>query len=276
MEYDSEAAVDGATTEETTEVKTEATELAGEYNPDEDERKLFVGGLKGQTSAKEMQTYFEKFGVVERATLKTDNFTGESRGFGFILFEDKASIEAVMAEESHTLNGKVIGLRQAKTRSKPDPILKVFIGGLDASVTEEILTAHFEPFGTAELILPLDKETNERTNFAFVKYETEEAVEACLAANNEAGKQTIGDKEYDVNKSKPKYGGRGGGGRGRGRGRGGYGGGWGGGYGGYDDYYGGYGGYGYGPPGWGYGGPRGGFGKAPRGRGRGRGGFAPY
>jgi len=256
----------------------------------EDERKVFVGGLAWQTTAKDLRGHFEKYGAIEKATLKTDSMTGESRGFGFVMFEDKASVEAVMAEPDHSLHGKKIRPGRAKPMPKPDPILKVFVGGLEPTVEEETVKSHFETFGTVvEVIFPIDKEKNERRNFAFVKFETEEIVNAVIASNNSNGKQEINGKEYDIKKStpRPKDGGRGGfGGRG---GRGGFGGGYGGyggyggGYGGYEDYYGGgYGGYDYsqdyyGGYGGGYGAPRGGFGKAPRARGRGRGrGFAPY
>jgi len=240
---------------------------------EDDERKLFVGGLSWKTSDKDMRTYFEKYGTIEKVTLKTDAMTGESRGFGFILYEDKASIDAVLEEQAHSLNGKKIGPRRAKPKPKPDPILKVFIGGLDVAVTEETLRAHFEPFGTVtQVILPMDREKNERRAFGFIKYETEEIVDAVIAANNGAGKQEIGGTEYDVKKHTPKdqFGGRGRGYGFGGRGRGGYGG-----YGGYyDGYYGGYGGgydfsqdyYGGYDGGYGGYGPRGG-----RGRGRGRG-----
>jgi len=267
MEYNSEASVE---------------ETVNGDKGDEDARKVFVGGLSWQSSAKDLRTYFEKFGSIEKATLKTDSMTGESRGFGFILFEDKASVEAVMAETNHMLGDKKIGARRAKPAPKPDPILKVFIGGLDTTVTEETVRSHFEAFGTiSEIILPMDREKNERRNFAFIKYETEEFVDACIASNNSSGKQNIAGKDCDVKKSAPKdqYGGRGGGRGGFGvRGRGGFGMGYGG-FGGYGDYYGGYGGYDYSQDYYGgYGPPRGGgFGRPMRSRGRGRGrGFAPY
>jgi len=231
---------------------------------EDDERKVFVGGLSWQTSSNDMKNYFEKFGTVEKVTLKTDPMTGMSRGFGFILFEDKSSIDAVLAEQSHTLNGKKIGPRLAKARPKPDPILKVFIGGLDVTVSEEDLRAHFEPFGTVtQVILPMDKEKDERRAFGFVKYESEEIVDAVIAANNSEGKQTIAGKEYDVKKHTPRdqfsrgFRGFGFGRRGRGYG----------GYGGYD-YYGGFGpGYDYSQDYYGYD-----YGYYPRARGRGRGG----
>lgn len=258
---------------------------------DEDERKLFVGGLGWQTSETELRTYFEKFGTLERVTLKKDNYTGESRGFGFVVFADLASVEAVLAEENHTINGKKIGPRKANPKPKPEPIVKVFIGGLDPEVPESDIRAHFEMFGTiVEIDLPFDKTKNQRRGFAFVKFESEDIVNTVIASNNSQGKQTLAGKEVDIKKHTPKtdeeyhaqYGrGRGGFG-GRGRGRGGFGGGFGGGYmgygGGYDDY--GYGGYGYGGYGYpqeyyGYGGPA--YGKSPRGQNRGRGrGFTPY
>jgi len=267
----------------------------------EDERKVFVGGLSQQTFANDFRTYFEKFGAIEKATLKTDSMTGASRGFGFILFEDKSSVEGVMAETNHSLGGKKIGPRRAKPAPKPEPILKVFVGGV-GSVPEETVKSHFEQFGTVEeVVFPINKETNERKNFAFVKFESEDVVNACVAINNSAGKQSIAGTDYDVKKATPRdqggrgggRGGRGGGGRGGfggGYGGGGYGapGGYGGGYGGgYEDYSGGYGGgygggYDYsqdysGGYGGGYGAPA--YGKAPRGarggRGRGRG-YAPY
>lgn len=264
---------------------------------EEDDRKIFVGGLSWESTDKDMKTYFEKFGAIEKVTLKTDNYTGESRGFGFIVFEDASSIDAVMAEGTeHNLNGKKIGPRRANARPKPEPITKVFIGGLDPEVPEADIRAHFESYGTiAEIDLPFDKMKNTRRAFAFVKFESEEIVDAIIAGNNAQGKQTLAGKEVDIKKHTPKEQGggrgrgRGGGfrgGRGAPRGRGGFGGpggygGYGGGYdysgygGGYDysGYGGGYdytqdfsgGGYGGGPV---RGGPRGG-------RGRGRG-FTPY
>jgi len=297
-------------TEQTTE---NTTETAATNGVDEDERKIFVGGLSWQSTDKDIRSYFEKFGAISKVTLKTDNFTGESRGFGFVVFDDASSIDAVLAETSHTLNGKTIGPRRAKSRPKPEPIQKVFIGGLDPEVPEADIRAHFEMFGTIlEIDLPFDKSKSQRRAFAFVKFESEEIVDSVIASNNSQGKQTIAGKEVDIKKHTPKtdaeyhaqFRGRGrgrggpGGFMGRGRGRGGFGGGYegyggygagyGAGYGGYEDYsYAGYGGYagGYdysqdysaGYPG--YGAAASGFGKAPRGQARGRGrgrGFAPY
>lgn len=50
-------------------------------------RKMFVGGLAHETTTANLWEYFEQFGELEDVDIKTDVYTGCSRGFGFILFK---------------------------------------------------------------------------------------------------------------------------------------------------------------------------------------------
>ncbi|EEC10609.1 RNA-binding protein musashi, putative [Ixodes scapularis] len=276
----------------------EVAQNGSDSKTNEDERKLFVGGISWDTDNKDLREYFSKFGVVVDVNIKTDPTTGKSRGFGFVTFTAKEAIEAVLKATPHTVKGKQIDPKPAKARPG---IKKIFVGGLESDMPEADIKAYFEKFGPVENVeLPFDKAKNQRRQFAFVTFEREDSVELVCREP----KQKIGNKECDIKKATPKpdargmrggwggggggfsgaRGGRGGrGGRGRGGGKwllppcwgnqGGYGGGgYGGGYGqgGYGQGgYGGYGGYecdtgyggGYDYSGWNYGGGQGGYGS---------------
>ncbi|XP_077542235.1 heterogeneous nuclear ribonucleoprotein A/B-like isoform X4 [Haemaphysalis longicornis] len=272
----------------------------GKTNEDESNslfsRKLFVGGISWDTDNKDLREYFSKFGVVVDVNIKTDPTTGKSRGFGFVTFNAKDAIEAVLKATPHTVKGKQIDPKPAKARPG---IKKIFVGGLESDMPEADIKAYFEKFGPVENVeLPFDKAKNQRRQFAFVTFEREDSVELVCREP----KQKIGNKECDIKKATPKpdargmrggwgggfgaaggRGGRGGGRGGRGRGGGyqnqgwgnqGYGGG---GYGGggYGQGYGG--GYGQGYGG-GYGQQQSNYNKTRRGGGGGAGGggYHPY
>ena len=54
---------------------------------DEDDRKLFVGGLPQEVSEEELNEHFGQFGEIESVNLKTDPNTGRSRGFCFVVYK---------------------------------------------------------------------------------------------------------------------------------------------------------------------------------------------
>jgi len=187
--------------------------------------KMFIGGLSHETTTDKLKEYFATWGEVQDVDIKTDPQTGESRGFGFLLYKDEASIEEVVNNGPHNLDGKRIDPKKATKNSK------IFIGGIKPETTNETLEEYFTTFGEVESIdRGQNKETGELKPFAFM----------IMKKENSAGQitsqkwHTIDEKRVEcklaVDRNK-----RGGGGNWRQRDNWG-GGGWGGGYGGYGGY----------------------------------------
>jgi len=182
-------------------------------NRAENERKIFCGGLSKGVSKEDLKEYFSKYGPVEDVNLKMDNYTNQSRGFGFILFESKDVVDEALCCPCHELKGKKFETKQAEG---PVPLLKVFAGGLPRETTEEDVRAHFEQFGNITGVnLAIDKVTKKFRGFAFITYECEDMADNASAEN----KQMICGKRVDVKKAQPEgkvQNGRGGGRGGRG------------------------------------------------------------
>ncbi|XP_042534431.1 heterogeneous nuclear ribonucleoprotein D-like isoform X2 [Dipodomys spectabilis] len=197
----------------------------------QDDGKMFIGGLSWDTSKKDLTEYLSRFGEVVDCTIKTDPVTGRSRGFGFVLFKDAASVDKVLELKEHKLDGKLIDPKRAKALKGKEPPKKVFVGGLSPDTSEEQIKEYFGAFGEIENIeLPMDTKTNERRGFCFITYTDEEPVKKLL----ESRYHQIGSGKCEIKVAQPKEvyrqqqqqqkGGRGAaaGGRGgtRGRGRG--------------------------------------------------------
>lgn len=166
-----------------------------------DAGKIFVGGLSRDTGDEELRNYFTNYGVVIDCQVKRDPNTGNSRGFGFVTFKDAASVDRVIAEHNHTLQGKTIDPKRAQARGGADGCRKVFVGGLDPNLTEDKIRDYFNRYGKIDLIeQPFDREKNVKKGFCFITYETGDAVET-LCMNQ---KHHVGGRDVDVKKATPK------------------------------------------------------------------------
>ena len=65
--------------------KDETMDTTETNQVNEDERKLFVGGLPQDAKDDDIKGHFGQFGEIDSVNLKTDPSTGRSRGFAFVV-----------------------------------------------------------------------------------------------------------------------------------------------------------------------------------------------
>jgi RNA recognition motif-containing protein len=81
--------------------------------------RLFVGGLSWDTNAQGLQAVFSQYGPVDDAFVVTDRGTGQSRGFGFVTFENRRdAAKAIEQLDGTELDGRRISVNIATDRQR--------------------------------------------------------------------------------------------------------------------------------------------------------------
>ncbi|EYC38625.1 hypothetical protein Y032_0705g1682 [Ancylostoma ceylanicum] len=177
---------------------------AGDAEP-ENFRKIFVGGLTGNTTDEVMREFYSQFGELTDIIVMRDPNTKRSRGFGFVTFATKANVssvypsicqskcmtgsqvDAAMAARPHVIDGKTVDPKRAvprddKNRNESNVSTKrLYVSGVREDHTEEMFTEYFSKFGNvvkSEIIL--DKVSNKPRGFGFVTFDDYDPVDQCV------------------------------------------------------------------------------------------------
>ncbi|CAF1569806.1 unnamed protein product [Rotaria magnacalcarata] len=174
----------------------------GKVPKPDDERKLFVGQLSSDITKEDLQKYFSTFGSIEDVTIKYDVPGGRARGFAFILFDDKESIQKVLNVQTHTINQSQIDPKPAHRRPPvTNPVKKIFIGQLPTDFVEQDLSDYFSQFGIIDTIeLPMDREKSVRRPFGFVSFSSEKTAEEVLRQQ----RHLVNGASIEVRPAKPR------------------------------------------------------------------------
>lgn len=78
---------------------------------------IYVGGLVREATQEDLQAAFEAFGKVTSVKIIKDQFSGDSKGFGFVEMESNTEGQAAMAGlNGKDFKGKTLTVNEARPR----------------------------------------------------------------------------------------------------------------------------------------------------------------
>ena len=81
-------------------------------------QKLFVGGIAFSTTEEGLREFFAQSGTVVSASVVTDQFTGRSRGFGFVEMATAEEAKKAVADlNGRELDGRRLNVDIAKPKA---------------------------------------------------------------------------------------------------------------------------------------------------------------
>ncbi len=80
---------------------------------------IFIAGLTYQITEQDLRELFEEYGTVSSAKIITDNFSGRSRGFGFVEMDNEEEGQRAIDQLNDAqYDGRTITVDLAKPRKE--------------------------------------------------------------------------------------------------------------------------------------------------------------
>ena len=152
-----------------------------------------------------MYDTFSQFGKILSSKIATGP-GGESKGHGFVQYEDEASAQAAI----DTVNGKeLVGQqvfvgpfkRREDRDTGVDKFTNLYVKNLDESVTDDTLQKVFGEIGTLSSAIVMKDEEGKSKGFGFVNYENSEDAHAAVEKLNGHKHE---ETEWEVTKAQKK------------------------------------------------------------------------
>ncbi|KAF8047832.1 hypothetical protein N665_2808s0004 [Sinapis alba] len=163
-------------------------------------RKIFVHGFAWDTKADALIKAFKQYGEIEDCKCVVDKVTGQSKGYGFILFKSRAGARNALKEPQKKIGTRMAACQLASmgpvqggntmvgaaaTSSQhfnPEHVQrKIYVSNVSAEIDPQRLLEFFSRFGEVEEgPLGLDKATGRPKGFTLFVYKTAESAKKAL------------------------------------------------------------------------------------------------
>lgn len=79
---------------------------------------IYVGNLSYEVSEEDLQKAFEGFGQIDSVKIIKDNYSGRSKGFGFVEMPDNAEAQSAIDDlNDKELKGRTLKINKARPRT---------------------------------------------------------------------------------------------------------------------------------------------------------------
>jgi RNA recognition motif-containing protein len=80
---------------------------------------IYVGNLSYEVTEEDLQNAFEGFGQVESVRIIKDNYSGRSKGFGFVEMSNNANAQSAIKDlNDKELKGRTLKVNTARPRTE--------------------------------------------------------------------------------------------------------------------------------------------------------------
>ncbi|KAM8788371.1 LOW QUALITY PROTEIN: heterogeneous nuclear ribonucleoprotein A3-like [Rhynchonycteris naso] len=150
-------------------------------------RKLFIGGLRFETTDDSLREHSEKWGALTGCVVMRDSQTKRSWGFDFVTYSCVEEADVAMCARPHKVDGRVVEPKTAVSGEdsvKPGAHLtvkKISVGGIKEDSGEYNIKDYFEKYGKIETIEVLeDRQSGNKREFAFVTFASDTVVKTVV------------------------------------------------------------------------------------------------
>merc|ERR1719331_772007 len=89
--------------------------MSFEEKMDVDNRSVYIGNVDYGATAEELEQHFHGCGALNRVTIICDKYSGHPKGFAYIEFTEKESVDASLALDGSILCGRQIKVMPKRT-----------------------------------------------------------------------------------------------------------------------------------------------------------------
>ncbi|XP_026390105.1 UBP1-associated protein 2A-like [Papaver somniferum] len=155
-------------------VSTENREIIQEVRKRADQDpshcELFVHGLDWETTSDQFKEIFSTYGDIIQCRIVVDRVTGQSKGYGFVLYKHRKSVSKALREPLKKIGNRIAMCHLASNQQKQR---KIFVGNVDSETSSLRLHSFFSKYGEIEEgPIGFDKYTGKFRGYAMFIYKT--------------------------------------------------------------------------------------------------------